>query len=118
MIARNCFSKLLQGPHCCPVRGDIAVQDRPNSDFHEEEYIKDAESGGHHHQKVTGGVGLLVIADEGTPVLRGKVHSRHANKSGHAIRNEWTLIPEYYGRDLLSPSRSREHHQAVGIPRH
>jgi hypothetical protein len=70
MIARNRFAKLLQGPGCRWMCGDVAMHNAPCPDLHEEEHIESSKPGGHYDQEITGDDGLGVIADKRPPVLR------------------------------------------------
>jgi hypothetical protein len=67
---RNRFAKLLQGPGCRWMRGDVAMQDAPCPDLHQEEHIESSKPSGHHDQEIAGDDGLGVIADKRLPVLR------------------------------------------------
>jgi hypothetical protein len=70
MIARNRFAKLLQGPGCRWMRGDVAMHDAPCPDLHQEEHIESSKPGRHHDQEIAGDNGLGMIADKRPPVLR------------------------------------------------
>ena len=70
MIARYRFSKLLQGPRCRRVCGDVAVHDAPRPDFHQEEHMKSSEPSSNHQEKITGDDGRGMIPDEGAPAVR------------------------------------------------
>jgi hypothetical protein len=70
MIAGDRFAKLLQGPGCRWMRGDVAMDDAPCPDLHQEEHIESSKPSGHHDQEITGDDGLGVIADKRPPVLR------------------------------------------------
>ena len=63
MIARNRFAKLLQGPGCRWMRGDVAMHDAPCPDLHQEEHIESSEPSSHHDQEIAGDDGLGMIAD-------------------------------------------------------
>jgi len=71
VIARDGFSKLLQGPNCSRMGRNIALQNAATSHFHQHEHIQHAESGRDRHQKTTGHDDLSVIANKRPPVLRG-----------------------------------------------
>ncbi|MCU1335391.1 MAG: hypothetical protein JWO19_972 [Bryobacterales bacterium] len=71
MITGECFTQLLLGPFRAGVIGDVDVQDSAPAQFHENEYIKDTESGRHHDEEVTSHNSLGVIAHEGQPALAG-----------------------------------------------
>ena len=71
MITRKSFAQLLLGPLRAGVIGDVDVQDLASAQFHENEHIKDTESGCHHDEEVTGHYRLSVIAHEGEPTLAG-----------------------------------------------
>jgi hypothetical protein len=70
MIARNRFAKLLQGPGCRWMCGDVAMHDTPCPDLHQKEHIESSETGGHYDQEIAGDDGLGVIANKRPPVLR------------------------------------------------
>jgi hypothetical protein len=70
MLARDRFPQLLKGPRCCGVRRDVAANDAPRSDFHDEEHVEHAESSGHDDQEIASHDGLGVISNEGAPALR------------------------------------------------
>jgi hypothetical protein len=70
MIAGNRFAKLLQGPGCRWMPGDVAMHDAPRPDLHEEEHIESSEPGGHHDQEIASDEGPGMIADKRPPVLR------------------------------------------------
>ena len=61
------FSKLLQGPGCCGVGGDVAVSDPAGSDFQENEHVKNSKGSGHHDEEVASHNGLGMISYEGHP---------------------------------------------------
>ena len=69
MITWDCFAKLLQGPGCRWMRGDVAMHDAPCPDLHQEEHIESSEPSGYHDQEIAGDDGLGVIADKRPPVL-------------------------------------------------
>src|SRR5215475_14728522 len=71
MIAGNRFSKLLQGPSCGRMSGDVTVQNAASVDFHNHEDIQPAEACRDRRQEISGHHGLGVIPDEASPVLRG-----------------------------------------------
>src|SRR5260370_39341463 len=50
--------------------GDVAMQDAPSPDLHQEERIESSDPGGHYDQEIAGDDGLGVIADKCPPVLR------------------------------------------------
>src|SRR5256886_17211928 len=54
MIAGDRFAKLLQGPGCRWMRGDVAMHDAPCPDLHQDEHIESSETGGHHDQEIAG----------------------------------------------------------------
>ena len=62
MIVWERLPQLLQGSLRTGVIGDIDVQDSASTQFHEHEYIKDAESGCDHDEKVAGYQRLGLIA--------------------------------------------------------
>ena len=70
MIAWDRFAKLLQGPGCRWMRGDVAMHDAPRPDLHQEEHIESSEPGCHHDQEIASDDGLGMIADKRPPVLR------------------------------------------------
>src|SRR5947208_2981134 len=70
MIAGDRFAKLLQGPGCRWMRGDVAMHDAPCPDLHQEKHIESSEPSGYHDQEIAGDDTLGVIADERPRVLR------------------------------------------------
>ena len=54
MIAGDRFAKLLQGPGCRWMRGDVAMHDAPCPDLHQEEHIESSEPSGYHDQEIAG----------------------------------------------------------------
>ena len=73
MIAGDRFAKLLQGPGCRWMRGDVAMHDAPCPDLHQEEHIESSEPSGYHDQEIAGDDGLGVIADEKASCFRRRV---------------------------------------------
>ena len=71
VIARDGFSKLLQGPGGSRMGRNIAVQNAATSHFHHHEHVQHSEAGRDCHQKITRHDDLSVIADKRPPVLRG-----------------------------------------------
>src|SRR6266852_2632178 len=69
MITGKCFPQLLLGPFRARVIGDVDVQDSSPAQFHEDEHIKDTESGRRHYEEVTSHNSLSMIAYEGEPAL-------------------------------------------------
>ena len=71
MIARDGFSKLLQGPGCGRMGREIAVQNAATSHLHHHEHVQHSETNRDGYQEVSGHDGLGVVADKRPPVLRG-----------------------------------------------
>jgi hypothetical protein len=71
LITAECFPQLLLGPFRAGVIGDVDVQNPAPAQFHENEYIKDTESGRHHDEEVTSHNSLGMITHEGQPALAG-----------------------------------------------
>src|ERR1700751_2823488 len=69
VIARDGFSKLLQGPGCSWMGRDVAVQNAATSHFHHHEHVQHSETSRDGDQEVNGHDGLGVIADKRPPVL-------------------------------------------------
>jgi len=74
VIARYCFSKLLNRPFGRRMRGHVAVVNATRANLHHDEYIKDAETSCDRNHEVTRQQRLRMISDEGVPVLRS--HTR------------------------------------------
>lgn len=64
MIIGERFPQLLQGPLRAGMIRDTSVQDSASAQFHEDEHIKDTESGCDHDEEVAGHHRLGVIANE------------------------------------------------------
>lgn len=92
MITRECFAQLLLGPVCAGVIGDVDVQDFSPPQLHENEYIKDTESGCDYDEEVTSHHRLSVIAYEGEPALAGIGHS--AGTLGQILANRARRNPD------------------------
>ena len=93
MIARDGLTKLLYGPECRRMRGNVAVQNSPRADFHDHKDVEDAETRGHDRGKITGDHDVGMISDESFPAL-----SAHA--SGHQIM--WPVVSHRARRDKNS----------------
>jgi hypothetical protein len=65
--------------------GDVDVQDSSAAQFHQNEHIKDAESGRHYDEEVTSHNGLSVIAY--LPTLRGETRMPSFSFNSLAIRS-------------------------------
>ena len=112
MIARNRFAKLLQGPRCCWMCGDVAMHDATCPNLHQEEHIESSEPGGHYDQEIAADDGLGVIADKRPPVLRRGSPMAPWLRFGRPIgaHRTWRNIDTQLHRQLrsqtcLSPSR-------------
>jgi hypothetical protein len=72
VIARYCFSKLLNRPFGCWMRGHIAVENATRANLHHDEYTKDAEASADCDHEVTCQQDSGMIADECLPILRSE----------------------------------------------
>ena len=64
VIARDSFSKLLQGPACGRMGRDITMQDAAPSHFHHHEHVQHAEASRDGYQELSGHDGLRVIVNK------------------------------------------------------
>jgi hypothetical protein len=89
VIAREPFAQLLLRPLCAGVIGDIEMQDSSSSQFHENEHIKDTESGRDHDQEVTSRDRLSLIVDEGESALAGIGHGAGCGPQEVGAARKW-----------------------------
>jgi hypothetical protein len=129
MIAWNRFAKLLQGPGCRWMCGDVAMHDASCPNLHKEEHVESSKPSGHHNQEIAGDDGLGVIADKRLPVLRTgppvALAIFSASKCVACLdlivqgdRDNWALIGvDVEARQIIKAALDSGQHDAVMVAR-
>jgi hypothetical protein len=117
VIARDGFSKLMQGPGGSRMGRNIVLQNAATSHFHHHEHVQHSEAGRDCHPKITRHDDLGVIADKRPPVLRGcsptasRITILRPVRPHSARRNQDPELHRQFCCDaLLAPGRVLPHH--------